>query len=52
VKQGLDSAEVKEQMTKFGFEPVGISPAEFAKRIEEEEKRWSKVVDAAGLRAK
>jgi tripartite-type tricarboxylate transporter receptor subunit TctC len=52
VKQALDSPEVKEQMTKFGFEPVGITPAEFAKRIEEEEKRWSKVVDAAGLRAK
>jgi tripartite-type tricarboxylate transporter receptor subunit TctC len=52
VKDALDSAEVKEQMKKFGFEPVGIPPAEFAKRIEEEEKRWSKVVDAAGLRAK
>jgi tripartite-type tricarboxylate transporter receptor subunit TctC len=52
VKQALDSAEVKEQMAKFGFEPVGNTPAEFAKRIEEEEKRWSKVVDAAGLRAK
>ena len=52
VKAALESAEVKEQMTKFGFEPVGISPAEFAKRIEEEEKRWSKVVDAVGLRAK
>jgi tripartite-type tricarboxylate transporter receptor subunit TctC len=52
VKEALDSTEAKEQMKKFGFEPVGITPAEFAKRIEEEEKRWSKVVDAAGLRAK
>jgi len=52
VKDALDSAEVKEQMAKFGFQPVGITPAEFSKRIEEEEKRWSKVVDAAGLRAK
>jgi tripartite-type tricarboxylate transporter receptor subunit TctC len=52
VKDALGTAGVKEQMTKFGFEPVGISPAEFAQRIEEEEKRWSKVVDAAGLRAK
>jgi tripartite-type tricarboxylate transporter receptor subunit TctC len=52
VKEALDSAEVKEQMKKFGFEPVGIPPAEFAKRIEEEERRWAKVVDAAGLRAK
>ena len=52
VKEALESAEVKEQMKKFGFEPVGIPPAEFAKRIEEEEKRWAKVVDAAGLRAK
>ena len=52
VKEALESVEVKEQMKKFGFEPVGIPPAEFAKRIEEEEKRWAKVVDAAGLRAK
>jgi tripartite-type tricarboxylate transporter receptor subunit TctC len=52
VKAGLESAEVKEQMTKFGFQPVGITPAEFKKRLDEEEKRWSQVVDGAGLRAK
>lgn len=52
VKAGLDSAEVKEQMKKFGFEPVGITPAEFKKRLEEDGKRWAKVVDGAGLRAK
>ena len=52
VKIALDSAEVKEQMAKFGFQPVGITPAEFKTRLEEEEKRWAKVVDGAGLRAK
>ena len=52
VKAGLESAEVKEQMKKFGFEPVGITPAEFKKRLEEDGKRWAKVVDGAGLRAK
>jgi tripartite-type tricarboxylate transporter receptor subunit TctC len=52
VKIALDSPEVKAQMTKFGFQPVGITPDEFAKRIAEEEVRWSKVVDQAGLRAK
>jgi tripartite-type tricarboxylate transporter receptor subunit TctC len=52
VKAALDSQEVKEQMKKFGFEPVGIPPAQFMKRIAEEEKRWAEVVDAAGLRAK
>jgi tripartite-type tricarboxylate transporter receptor subunit TctC len=51
-KAALDSPEAKEQMSKFGFQPVGITPAEFAKRIVEEEKRWSKVVDEAGLRLK
>jgi tripartite-type tricarboxylate transporter receptor subunit TctC len=51
-KAALDSPEAKEQMSKFGFQPVGITPAEFAKRIEEEEQRWSKVVDQAGLRLK
>lgn len=52
VKAGLDSAEIKAQMKKFGFEPVGITPSEFARRIEEEEKRWAKVIEAAGLQAK
>ena len=52
VKDALGSDEVKAQMAKFGFQPVGITPAEFKKRLEEEEKRWSKVVDAAGLRLK
>ncbi len=52
VKGALDSEDVKAQMTKFGFQPVGITPAEFKKRLGEEEKRWSTVVDAAGLRLK
>ena len=52
VKGALDSAEVKAQMAKFGFQPVGITPAEFKSRLVEEEKRWSKVVDGAGLRKK
>lgn len=51
VKAGLESDSVKAQMKKFGFEPVGITPAEFAKRIDEDEKRWAKVIEAAGLRA-
>jgi tripartite-type tricarboxylate transporter receptor subunit TctC len=50
VKAGLSTPEVQEQMKKLLFEPVGNSPDEFAAVLREEEARWSKVIDKAGLR--
>jgi tripartite-type tricarboxylate transporter receptor subunit TctC len=45
----LDSPDVQEQMANLAFEPVGITPDEFAARIEEEERRWEEVVEQAGI---
>lgn len=41
--------DVKDKMLVQGFEPVGNSPAEFAKFIREEIPRWEKVVRTAGI---
>jgi len=43
-------AEIKEKMLAQGFEPLGNSPAEFAKFIREEIPRWEKVVKTAGIK--
>ncbi len=42
--------EVKEKMLAQGFEPVGDTPAQFAKFISEEIPRWEKVVKKAGIK--
>jgi tripartite-type tricarboxylate transporter receptor subunit TctC len=52
VKAVLATPEVQEQMKKLLFEPVGNSPEEFAAVLRDEEARWSKVIDKAGLRKK
>jgi len=51
-KAALATPELREQMTKLLFEPVGNSPSEFAQVLRDEETRWSAVLDKAGLRKK
>ena len=46
----MRAPDIKEKMLSQGFEPVGNSPAEFAKFIREEIPRWEKVVRAAGIK--
>jgi tripartite-type tricarboxylate transporter receptor subunit TctC len=52
VKAVLAMPEVQEQMKRLLFDPVGNSPEEFAAVLRDEEARWSKVIDKAGLRKK
>jgi tripartite-type tricarboxylate transporter receptor subunit TctC len=42
--------DVRQSMLTQGFEPVGNTPAEFAKFIREEIPRWEKVVKTAGIK--
>src|SRR5215470_8135153 len=51
-KAALATPELREQMAKLLFEPVGNSPSDFAKVLRDEETRWSAVLDKAGLRKK
>jgi len=50
VKAILAQPETQEKVNKLSFQSVGNSPAEFAAVLREEEARWSKVVERAGLR--
>jgi tripartite-type tricarboxylate transporter receptor subunit TctC len=52
VKTALGKPDALEKMKKLNFEPVGITPAQFAARINEEEKRWGTVVEKLGMKKK
>lgn len=45
----LADPEMQERIAALGFQPVQMTPAEFADRIAEETPRWRAVLDAAGL---
>jgi tripartite-type tricarboxylate transporter receptor subunit TctC len=46
----MEVPAIRDGMLKQGFEPVGDTPAEFAKFIREEIPRWEKVVKGAGIK--
>jgi len=46
---GLKSPDLHERLTREGADPVGNSPAEFAKYMQSEIDKWRKVIKAAGI---
>jgi tripartite-type tricarboxylate transporter receptor subunit TctC len=50
VVKALASADVRRRFEELGMEPVGNSPAEFAKAMREESARWAKVIEQRKLR--
>ena len=51
VSNGLKAPDVQERLASLGVEAVANSPAEAAKYIAAEERKWSKVLKAAGIKA-
>ncbi len=49
VVAGLKSPDLNERLTREGADPVGNSPAEFAKYMQSEIDKWRKVIRAAGV---
>jgi tripartite-type tricarboxylate transporter receptor subunit TctC len=49
VVAGLKSPDLHERLTREGADPVGNSPAEFAKYMQSEIDKWRKVIKAAGI---
>jgi tripartite-type tricarboxylate transporter receptor subunit TctC len=43
--------DVRDQLAALGFEPIGSTPAQFARRIRSEIDKWAKVIRAAGISA-
>jgi tripartite-type tricarboxylate transporter receptor subunit TctC len=38
-----------EKLTKMGFIPVGSTPAEFGRRIQDEVRKWTEVIKRGGV---
>jgi len=51
IVRALASSELKGTLTKMAVEPVGGSPAEFARQIRDESAVWAKVIKAAGIKS-
>ena len=49
--KALNSAAVRERLTKLGADPVGDTPEEFRKLLEREQTLWAKVVKDSGAKA-
>lgn len=47
----LKSPEMNDRLSKEGADPVGNTPAEFARHIQAEIEKWRKVIQAAGIRS-
>jgi tripartite-type tricarboxylate transporter receptor subunit TctC len=47
----LKEPQVSERMAKSALEPIGDTPAEFARYLRAEADKWSKLVKAAGIKA-
>jgi tripartite-type tricarboxylate transporter receptor subunit TctC len=48
--KALSSPAIKERLLSQGAIPSGNTPAEFAKLIEQETKKWAAVVKASGAK--
>jgi len=50
VVRALAAPDVKERLAALGLEPSGISPEELGKILQEDTKRWTDVIRAAGIK--
>jgi tripartite-type tricarboxylate transporter receptor subunit TctC len=49
--KAINESDIKERFNQIGIVPVGNSPAEAGKFLEEEIARWAKVINTAGVKA-
>ena len=47
----LASAEMKERLEKLGIDAVGSTPADAARFLDDEIRKWAKVINTAGIKA-
>jgi tripartite-type tricarboxylate transporter receptor subunit TctC len=51
IASAIRAPEVNERLLALGLEPVGSTPDELARRIEEDIAKWGPAVKASGFRA-
>jgi tripartite-type tricarboxylate transporter receptor subunit TctC len=49
--KAINESDIKERFGQIGIEPVGNSPEQAAKFLEEEIAKWAKVINTAGVKA-
>lgn len=47
--RAIGMPDIHERLVALGFDPIGSSPEEFARRIRAEVEKWAQVIRAAGL---
>lgn len=52
INKALQTAEIKEKLAAYGAEPVGGSPEDYAKTLQEDLAKWREVISQAGITAK
>jgi tripartite-type tricarboxylate transporter receptor subunit TctC len=50
INEALKKPEIKETLTKFGSEPLGGTPQEFAGFVAAESKKWSEIIRLSGVK--
>ena len=50
IVKALQSADVRQQLTSLGLEPVGSTPGQFGAKIRSEMAQWAQVVRQAGIK--
>jgi tripartite-type tricarboxylate transporter receptor subunit TctC len=49
--KAINESDIKERFSQIGIVPVGNTPAQAAKFLEDEIAKWAKVITAAGVKA-
>jgi tripartite-type tricarboxylate transporter receptor subunit TctC len=50
INDALKSADIRDTLAKFGSEPIGGTPQEFASFIAAESTKWSEIIRLAGVK--
>ena len=49
--KAINDTDIKERFSQIGIEPVGNSPQQAAKFLDDEVAKWAKVITTAGVKA-
>ena len=47
----LKAPDVRARLAELGFDPVGMTPAQFSTVVVAEQKKWMKLIQSAGIKA-
>ena len=51
IASAINAPEVRERLLAVGFEPIGSTPKEFARRLAQDSAKWGPIIKASGFHA-